>query len=31
MSDLTIKPIKDFYNTEAHTKEQIRKYKRYGK
>ena len=31
MSDLTIKAIKGFYNTENPTKEQIKKYKRYGK
>ena len=29
--DLTIKAIKDVYNTETPTKEQIKKYKRYGK
>ena len=31
MSDLTVKAIKGTYNTETHTKEQIKKYKRYGK
>ena len=31
MSDLTIKPIKDIYNTKACTKEQVRKYKRDAK
>ena len=31
MSDLTIKAIKGNYDTEAPTKEQTRKYKRYGK
>ena len=30
MSDLTIKVIKGIYNTKSLTKEQIRKYKRYG-
>ena len=30
LSDLTIKVIKGIYNTKNLTKEQIRKYKRYG-
>ena len=31
MSDLTIKLVKDIYNTIILTEEQIRKYTRYGK
>ena len=31
VSDVTIKAIKSIYNSETPTKEQIKKYKRYGK